>query len=254
MWGCSPDNEEARRAVTTHVTDAISQVRADALTYLNTRCLRDLADAVADADRQGRAGTIVEAGTALGGSAIIMALAKAPQRALKVYDVFGMIPPPSDKDGADVHRRYETIAAHEATGIGGSTYYGYREDLLAEVTASFARYGVPVESSNVELIEGFFEDTIRLDGPVALAHLDGDWYESTMTCLRRIEPHLSDGGRLVIDDYDKWSGCKRAVDEYFAGRRGYTFARNGRLHIVKNAGASNRLRRWWHSLSRSSAR
>ena len=30
---------------------------------------------------------------------------------MKVYDVFGMIPPPSEHDGADIHRRYETIAA-----------------------------------------------------------------------------------------------------------------------------------------------
>jgi hypothetical protein len=26
------------------------------------------------------------------------------------------------------------------------------------------------------------------------------------------------GGRIVLDDYYKWSGCRAAVDEYFAGR------------------------------------
>jgi hypothetical protein len=30
-----------------------------------------------------------------------------------------------------------------------------------------------------------------------------DGYESTMTCLTRIAPLLSQGGRLVIDDYDE---------------------------------------------------
>ena len=53
---------------------------------------------------------------------------------MKVYDVFGMIPPPGERDGADVHQRYATIAAGASKGIGGETYYGYRDDLLAEVT------------------------------------------------------------------------------------------------------------------------
>jgi asparagine synthase (glutamine-hydrolysing) len=55
---------------------------------------------------------------------------------------------------------------------------------------------------------------LHVSEPVALAHIDGDWYRSVMTCLRRIEPNLVPGGTLVIDDYRAWSGCKRAVDEY----------------------------------------
>ena len=80
---------------------------------------------------------------------------------------------------------------------------------------------MPVGEHNVELIQGLFEDTIELDEPVALAHLDGDWYESTMTCLTRIAPLLVPGGRIVLDDYYKWSGCRAAVDEYFADRDGF---------------------------------
>src|SRR6185369_17859702 len=98
-----------------------------------------------------------------------------------------------------------------------------RADLYGEVTESFTRLGVPAEECNVELVQGLFEDTIELDEPVALAHLDGDWYASTMTCLTRIAPLLSVGGRLVIDDYDTWSGCRAAVEEYFTGRTGYRF-------------------------------
>lgn len=232
-------------AVTVEITENIERVRKDHLTYLSIKCLNDLAEAVQEADRQQRPGQIIETGAALGGSAIIMALAKSTERKLRVYDVFGMIPPPSDKDGDDVHRRYEKIAGHEAKGIGGETYYGYREDLLGEVTESFARYGVPVGPSNVELVKGYFEDTLSVDGPVALAHLDGDWYESTMTCLRRIVPQLVPGGRIVVDDYYKWSGCRRAVDEYFEGRTGYEFVKHGRLHVVKSADVRSRLRRWW---------
>jgi O-methyltransferase len=85
----------------------------------------------------------------------------------------------------------------------------------------------------VELVRGLFEDTLDLDEPVAFAHLDGDWYESTMTCLERIAPLLAPGGRIVLDDYYHWSGCRTAVDEYFAGRDGYRFEERARLHVVR---------------------
>ena len=215
------------------VERVIEAVRGEHLTYLDAVSLRTLAAAVLEVERDGVEGLIIEAGTARGGSAITMAAAKSPARPMRVYDTFGMIPRPSDKDGADVHRRYATIVSGKSAGIAHETYYGYREGLLAEVTESFARHGVPVEATNVELIQGLFESTIELDGPVALAHLDGDWYASTMTCLMRIAPRLSVGGRIIVDDYDTWSGCRIAVDEYFADRRGYRFERRGRLHIVR---------------------
>ena len=93
---------------------------------------------------------------------------------------------------------------------------------------------MPVGEHNVELIQGLFEDTIELDEPVALAHLDGDWYESTMTCLERIAPLLVPGGRIVLDDYYAWSGCRAAVDEYFAGRDGFRLEHGTKLHVVRD--------------------
>ena len=192
-----------------------------------------LASLVAEADLAQRPGLVVEAGTALGGAAIVMAAAKAAGRPMKVYDVFGMIPPPSDKDGTDVHRRYDRILKGESTGLRGDVYYGYHDDVYGEVKASFARLGAPVEDNDVDLVQGLFQDTIDLDEPVAFAHLDGDWYESTMTCLERIVPLLTPGGRIVLDDYYAWSGCTTAVDEYFAGRAGYRIERRARLHVVR---------------------
>lgn len=215
------------------IEQVIERVRGEHLSYLDETSLRTLAACVVATEAAGIDGLIVEAGTARGGSALVMAAAKAPGRRMRVYDVFGMIPPPGDRDGEDVHRRYATIASGASSGIGGELYYGYRSDLLAEVTASFDRYGMPLAEHGVELVQGRFEATIRLDEPVALAHLDGDWYASTMTCLSRIAPLLAVGGRIVVDDYDTWSGCRAAVDEYFAGRQGYRFERRGRLHVVR---------------------
>ena len=227
---------ETRSAYTLppEVEETIARVRAEHLTFLKPDHLRDIAQAVVEIEDRRLPGLLVEAGTARGGSAIVIASAKAPERPLKVYDVFGMIPPPTERDGPDVHRRYEAIAAGDARGVGGETYYGYRADLYGEVTVSFTRLGVPAEECNVVLVQGLFEDTIELDEPIALAHLDGDWYESTMTCLERITPLIVPGGRIVLDDYFQWSGCRVAVDEYFAGRDEFRFERRSKLHVVRS--------------------
>jgi hypothetical protein len=225
---------EAARVLPPEVEEAIARTRAEHLTYLKREHLRDLAAIVLEIEDRRLPGLVVEAGTARGGSAIVMAAAKSAERPMKVYDVFGMIPPPTERDGPDVHRRYEAIVGGEAKGVGGDTYYGYRDDLYAEVTDSFARLGVPVDEHNVELVQGLFEDTIDLDEPVAFAHLDGDWYESTMTCLTRIAPLIVPGGRIVLDDYYAWSGCRTAVDEYFSDRAEFRLERKAKLHVIRS--------------------
>ena len=225
--------DTVQRYLYRHDPPIIRAVRDDAITYLGRNALRDLYDQVQRIEAERVEGIVLEAGSALGGSAIVMATAKGAGRPLYVYDVFGMIPPPSERDGADVHERYRTIEAGQSEGIGGETYYGYEEDLMGKVAANFGRHGVPVEDRDVHLVKGLYQDTLHVEEPVALAHIDCDWYESVMTCLQRIEPKLSPGGALVIDDYYHWSGCRTAVDEYFSGKRErYAFVKRSRLHIL----------------------
>ena len=224
-------------ALPPHVRSVVEAVLDERLTYLAPANLAALARLVLLTERRGLEGLVVEAGTALGGSAIAMAAAKSPDRRMKVYDVFGMIPEPSDRDGADVQKRYEAIAAGRSRGLGGDVYYGYRPDLLSEVTAAFARHGLPVAETGVELVKGLFEDTIDLDEPVAFAHLDGDWYASTMVCLERIAPLLVPGGRIVLDDYYYWSGAREATNDYFADRAGYRLEFRSKLHVVREGAA-----------------
>lgn len=94
-------------------------------------------------------------------------------------------------------------------------------------------HGIEIKDDNVHLVKGLFEKTLLIEGNVALAHIDCDWYESVMTCLKRIVPHLIRGGVLVIDDYDGWSGCRKAVDDYFRDKiTGYEFIKKSRLQII----------------------
>ncbi|MES2354974.1 MAG: TylF/MycF/NovP-related O-methyltransferase [Pseudomonadota bacterium] len=223
-----------RRGFRPTVPEIVRAVRADSLTFLEPEALADLFETIQNYERNDMPGILIEAGCAAGGSSIVMATAKSKKRRLQVYDVFGMIPPPSEKDEKDVHDRYAVIRGGSAKGIGDRDYYGYEEDLLSKVQSNFERHGIPLRRNNVQLIKGLFEDTLQVTEPVLLAHIDGDWYESVHVCLERISPALVPGGVLVIDDYYAWSGCRKAVDDFFIDKRDrFDFVKKSRLHVIR---------------------
>ncbi len=178
---------------------------------------------VISVERGRNRGIIIEAGCALGGTALVMASAKRKGTPLFVYDVFGMIPPPSAMDGEDVHERWNVIASRRSEGINGGLYYGYEKDLYAKVMQTFDEFGIGTALNDISLIKGLFEDTMQIQGPVELVHIDCDWYDSVLICLQRIWPHLVEEGVMILDDYDAWSGCKRAVDEFLQDLEPATF-------------------------------
>jgi len=194
----------------------IAEVRESSLTYCGPPKLETLVECVEIVDQEGVPGQFIEAGVALGGSAIVLARLKRRRRKLALYDVFGLIPPPSERDGEDAHRRFEVIVKGESAGLGGKTYYGYIDDLQGQVRANLERFGVDLVRDEIRLVPGLFEETLHPSDPVALAHVDCDWYDSVKICIDRIAPLLSPGGVVVFDDYSSYSGCRRAVDEWLA--------------------------------------
>jgi len=132
------------------------------LTYLTPQKLARLEASASAVVERRIPGDILEFGVALGGSAIILAdFAKQGGRQFHGFDVFGMIPPPtSDKDEVDAKSRYETIVSGASAGIGGDKYYGYRDDLLGDVSRAMAGHGVPVDGKTVTLHKGLFEHTV----------------------------------------------------------------------------------------------
>jgi len=194
----------------------IAQIRARKLTYLSVRKLACLAKTARALSDRGVEGVFLEAGCALGGSAILLSKCKQADRPFYVYDVFGMIPPPSENDPADVHARYRSIVQGQSAGIEGEKYYGYESNLHDLVVSNLESFGVDLERDRVQLFKGLVEDTLHLTQPVALAHVDVDWYEPVKTCLARVFPHLSVGGCLILDDYHDWGGCRKATDQFLA--------------------------------------
>jgi asparagine synthase (glutamine-hydrolysing) len=56
-----------------------------------------------------------------------------------------MIPPPSLKDGTDVHERYNVISSGQSIGLGGGTYYGYIDNLKRTVEKNFNTCNLELE-------------------------------------------------------------------------------------------------------------
>lgn len=73
--------------------------------------------------------------------------------------------------------------------------------------------------NNVQIHEGWFEDTLPQVRPIegiGVLRLDGDWFDSTMTCLRELFPLVLPGGLIIVDDYLAFEECSKAVHRYLA--------------------------------------
>lgn len=199
------------------------KIRRDRLTYLSYQRLASLQYAAEEV--RAVPGAVVECGVALGGSGILLAT-RLKDRAFHGYDVFDQIPPPGPDDPPEAHERYAVIASGRSAGLRGDTYYGYMGDLPQRVSESFARYGL-----KPQLHQGLFEDTLNPKWPIALAHIDCDWYDPIKLCLERITPWLSPGARVILDDYFVFGGAKRATDEFMRSHAGFTVIRKAG-HLV----------------------
>src|SRR5688572_33284800 len=74
----------ARSGLPPELERTIAQARAEHLTYLKGENLRELARVVLGIEHEGLPGLVLEAGTARGGSAIVLAAAKSRERPMKV--------------------------------------------------------------------------------------------------------------------------------------------------------------------------
>ena len=85
---------------------------------------------------------------------------------------------------------------------------------LQEVKDNFKRYDISTDQ--VVFKKGWFKDTLPKNDikSISFLRLDGDLYESTMLALEHLYPKLSKKGFIIIDDYNAFDFCKKAVIDY----------------------------------------
>jgi asparagine synthase (glutamine-hydrolysing) len=161
-------------------------------------------------------GIFIEAGVAMGGSACVIAKTKNANRRLQLYDVFEMLPPPSERDDAKSMQVYQNFVAGHAGNLVDKNYVDHASDLLTFTKQNMRDVGIDSDAENITFVKGLYENTLRLDEPVAFAHIDCDWYDSVVTCITRVADHMSPSGIMLFDDYHSFEGCRRAVDAWLA--------------------------------------
>src|SRR5262245_4417549 len=118
------------------------RVKADGLTYLSYEKFASLARLLKQLKAARVIGDFVAYGIALGGSAIFLASQLDEGRSFYGYDVFDMIPPPTEKDDEKAKERYRVISSGDAVGIDGQLYYGYVDNLFDVVRRNFEKFGL----------------------------------------------------------------------------------------------------------------
>jgi len=166
-------------------------------------------------------GCLVECGAWRGGSAMMMAKTLLhygiTDRKIYLYDTYEGMTEPTENDKDIKGGKAADLLQMQDKNISNSVWcYASMEDVQANMLLT----GYPPE--NIIYVKGMVEDTIPAQAPdhnIALLRLDTDWYASTLHELHYLYPMLNREGVLIIDDYGHWQGCRKAVDEYFTGKK-----------------------------------
>lgn len=165
-------------------------------------------------------GEVVECGVWRGGMIRGLAEMLGPERKYHLFDSFEGLPPAKeDVDGSDA------IAWQQ-----GTTGRPFHNNCSAD--ERYARELFEGTGYDVEFHRGWFEDTIpkyQPERPISVLRLDGDWYDSTMTCLRGLMPYLAPKALILVDDYFHWEGCARALHDYLSETRSVMRIRTSRF-------------------------
>jgi len=154
-------------------------------------------------------GCVVECGVWRGGMSAGIASLLGPTRTYYLFDSFEGLPPAQAIDGS------KAIQWQRATD--SSAYFDNCSAAEEFAHQAMRRAG----ARDVRLVKGWFSDTVPVfmpPTPIAVLRLDGDWYESTMTCLTGLYDKVTPGGLIILDDYYSWDGCSRATHDFLSRR------------------------------------
>lgn len=172
----------------------------------------------------GVAGDFVELGCYKGETSLLLArLLKShgADKKLWLYDSFAGLPEKTVEDASTAGEQFKA----------GELFVSKRE-----VVEKFKRSGLPFPI----IKKAFFEDlnpSADLPSEIAFAFCDGDLYSSIKTSLRLVLPKLSEGGIIVVHDYNnpELPGSSRAVDEFLRAHPEFRLAQKHTLAILTRA-------------------
>ncbi len=167
-------------------------------------------------------GDIVEIGCYRGLTAIILQKtldAYKSEKSLHVYDSFEGLPEKKSLDRFPSAGFVKKSTYQDNKRIGKG-WFQTSEDSLRKNFLDFA-------TKLPSIHKGWFHDTLphALPKQISFAHLDGDFYESTLVSLEYVYPKMSSGAIAVIDDYcdinihkkhNSLPGVKKACDTFFS--------------------------------------
>jgi hypothetical protein len=178
----------------------IKSLKAERRTMVNRRRLESLYAVCSHPSLPD--GSFVECGVARGGCTAVMAFVSRGQRRVWGFDSFEGMPAQTEEDEDQGKKAVGVIAAGP--------------DGLHEAQRTLHRFHLAHES--VKLVKGWFEETLPVYAsqlePIAVLRLDSDWYKSTRYCLETLYDLVVPGGVVIVDDYNAFIGCRKAVDEF----------------------------------------
>lgn len=162
-------------------------------------------------------GDVCEFGVAQGATSALIANEIADgNKTLHLFDSFEGLPKPTERDQLK----------DDIFGLGNIEAYAGKmacptESVIARLRSlSFDRYVIH---------KGFIEHLIHteknLPSQVCFAYVDFDFYEPIKTALSMLHTMMSQGGMIIVDDYNFFStGAKTAVDEFVSSSDQYQIA------------------------------
>lgn len=157
----------------------------------------------------GLEGCVVECGVWRGGTAAGLLSVLGTSRKLYLFDSFAGLPPAQQIDGK--------AAIEYQKNTGGPWYFNNCQAPPCYVEKALDLVG----ALDYEIRSGWFSDTLpqfHTSQPIAVLHLDADWYDSVFICLDYLFDSVAPGGVIIVDDYYVWDGCCRALHDYLSKR------------------------------------
>lgn len=169
------------------------------LSNLNLFFLQELARRV---DDFGVRGDFVECGVYKGGSAGVLgyeAMMSRFSRRLWLYDAFAGMPEAGEHDD-------DYSKSLQGKFVG------------SEVQTRRIMERLKIPPDRYKVIVGWFENTLPVaeKPPIALLHVDCDFYDSVKLVLKTFYPYVEPGGYVVLNDYGSFQGCRLATNHFIA--------------------------------------